>query len=38
MRKNFLITFVDGIFTTFVEWPFTNAFDAIRENPAMSCV
>jgi hypothetical protein len=35
---NFFIIFVDGIFTTFIEWPFTNASHAIRENHAMSCV
>jgi hypothetical protein len=35
---NFFIIFVDGIFTTFIAWPFTNAFDALRENHAMSCV
>jgi hypothetical protein len=34
----FLLIFIDGIFTTFIEWPFTNVFDAIRENPVMSCV
>ena len=38
MRKNFFIIFVDGIFTTFIECPFTNTSHAIRENPAMSCV
>ena len=38
MRKNFFIIFVDGIFTTFIEWLFTNTSHAIRENPAMSCV
>ena len=37
-RKNFFIIFVDGIFTTFIECPFTNTSHAIRENPAMSCV
>ena len=37
-RTNFFIIFVDGIFTTFIAWLFTNAFDAIRENPAISCV
>ena len=38
MRKNFFIIFVDGIFTTFIARLFTNTSDAIRENPAMSCV
>ena len=38
MRKNFFIIFVDGIFTTFIECLFTNTFDAIRENHAISCV
>ena len=37
-RNNFFIIFVDGIFTTFIEWPFTNTSHAIRENHAMSCV
>jgi hypothetical protein len=35
---NFFIIFVDGIFTTFSEWPFTNVSDAVRENPTISCV
>jgi hypothetical protein len=35
---NFFIIFVDGIFTTFIARLFTNVSDAIRENPAMSCV
>jgi len=38
MRKNFFIIFVDGMFTTFIACPFTNASHAIRENPAISCV
>jgi hypothetical protein len=37
-RTNFFIIFVDGIFTTFIEWLFTNVFDAVRENLAISCV
>jgi hypothetical protein len=37
-RTNFFIIFVDGIFTTFIACLFTNVFDAIRENPVMSCV
>jgi hypothetical protein len=28
---NFFIPFVDRIFTTFIERPFTNAFDRTRE-------
>jgi hypothetical protein len=36
--RNFFSIFVDRIFTTFIERPFTNAFDAIRETLAMSCV
>jgi hypothetical protein len=28
---NFFIIFVDRIFTTFIERPFTNVFDANRE-------
>ncbi len=38
LRENFFIIFVDGIFTTFIEWPFTNVSHAIRENRAISCV
>jgi hypothetical protein len=38
MRKNFFTIFVDGMFTTFIACLFTNASDAIRGNPAMSCV
>ena len=34
----FFIIFVDGIFTTFIARLFTNTSDAIRANPAMSCV
>jgi hypothetical protein len=37
-RENFFSIFVDRMFTTFIERPFTNAFDAIRETLAMSCV
>jgi hypothetical protein len=29
-RTSSFIIFVDGIFTTFIEWPFTNVFDAVR--------
>jgi hypothetical protein len=36
--QNFFIIFVDGMFTTFIACLFTNTSDAIRENPAMSCV
>jgi hypothetical protein len=36
--QNFFIIFVDGMFTTFIACLFTNVSDAIRENPAMSCV
>jgi hypothetical protein len=36
--KNFFIIFIDGIFTTFIEWPFTNVSHAIRKNRTMSCV
>jgi hypothetical protein len=36
--ENFFSIFVDRMFTTFIERPFTNAFDAIRETLAMSCV
>jgi hypothetical protein len=37
-RKIFFVDFVDGIFTTFIERPFTNTFDAIGESRAISCV
>jgi hypothetical protein len=36
--QNFFTIFVDGMFTTFIACLFTNTSDAIRENPAMSCV
>jgi len=38
MRKNFFIIFVDGMFTTFIAWPFTNVSHALPENHAISCV
>ena len=38
MRKNFFIIFVDGIFTTFIAWLFTNTSHAIRKNRTTSCV
>ena len=38
MRKNFLIIFVDGMFTTFIARLFTNTSHAIPENHAISCV
>ncbi|ANW00057.1 hypothetical protein LMTR13_07535 [Bradyrhizobium icense] len=37
-RINFFIIFVDGLFTTFVEWPFTKSSHAMLRNHAMSCV
>jgi hypothetical protein len=36
--RNFFIIFVDRIFTTFIERPFTNAFDARSEIAANPCV
>jgi hypothetical protein len=45
MRKNFpaagtdfIIIFVDAIFTTLFERPFTNVFDVIAQIAAFSCV
>ena len=38
LRGNFFIIFVDEMFTTFIEWPFTNTSHAIHENLAKSCV
>ena len=37
-RVNSFITFVDIIFTTFSERPFTNAFDDMRQTAAIACV
>ena len=37
-RRNFFIIFVDGIFTTFIERPFTNTSHAIGKAPAIACV
>ena len=37
-RLNFVITFVDVIFTTFIEPPFTNVFNASARNAAFACV
>jgi hypothetical protein len=34
----FFIIFVDRMFTTFIERPFTNASGAITETLAMSCL
>jgi hypothetical protein len=36
--KNFFINFVDRIFTTLFERPFTNVFDVTEANAAISCV
>jgi len=36
--RQFFITFVDAIFTTFIERPFTNIFDASARNAAIACV
>jgi len=32
-HKNFFIIFIDGIFTTFIERPFTNVSDATAKIP-----
>jgi hypothetical protein len=37
-RKTFFIDFVDAIFTTLFERPFTNAFDGMAQTPAFACV
>jgi hypothetical protein len=36
--KIFFIIFVDGMFTTFIARLFTNISEALRRNPATSCV
>jgi len=36
--KNFFIIFIDAMFTILFERPFTNSFDAARENPSAACV
>jgi hypothetical protein len=37
-RKFFFIIFIDAMFTILFERPFTNPFDAARENPGAACV
>ena len=34
----FFIIFVDAIFTTLFERPFTNAFDVMAKTPALACL
>ena len=36
--KTFFIIFVDRIFTTFIQPPFTNALDVTTQTHALSCV
>jgi hypothetical protein len=36
--KNLFIIFVDAIFTTLFERPFTNAFEVMAQTPAPACV
>jgi len=36
--RNFLVILVDAMFTTFVERPFTKAFDAIAPTATIPCV
>jgi hypothetical protein len=36
-RSSFIL-FVDGMFTTFIEPPFTNTFEANAQNRAVHCV
>jgi hypothetical protein len=37
-RKTFFIIFVDAIFTTLLERPFTDVFDVMAQIPAAACV
>jgi hypothetical protein len=37
-QKIFFIIFIDAMFTILFERPFTNPFDAARENPSAACV
>ena len=37
-EKFFFIIFIDAMFTILFERPFTNSFDAARENPSAACV
>jgi hypothetical protein len=37
-RKTFFIHFVDAIFTTLFERPFTNVFDVMAQTPAPACL
>jgi hypothetical protein len=37
-QKIFFIIFIDAMFTTLLERPFTNSFDAAREIPGAACV
>jgi hypothetical protein len=36
--ETFFIIFVDAIFTTLFERPFTNVFDVMAQTPASACV
>jgi hypothetical protein len=36
--ETFFIIFVDAIFTTLFEHPFTNVFDVMAQTPASACV
>jgi hypothetical protein len=36
--RTFFIIFVDAIFTTLFERPFTNVFDVMAQTPAAACV
>jgi hypothetical protein len=38
VRKNFFVIFVDAIFTTLIEPPFTNVFDAAAPIAAIPCL
>jgi hypothetical protein len=37
-RKTFFMHFVDAIFTTLFERPFTNAFDVMAQTAGFACV
>jgi hypothetical protein len=37
-NKFFFIIFVDWIFTTLLEWPFTKLFDVTAQTTAIPCV
>jgi hypothetical protein len=38
VRKNFFVIFVDAIFTTLIEPPFTNVFEVAAPVAAIACL